>query len=609
MSEKSEDTLAFGKPAGAVTDDSSMEQFIKKQESQFATTLEFAGLVLDIRRRELRREGNAIPLYQRAFDALALLVSRREQVVTKEALLDALWPGQSVEENSVARIISDLRKALGIAADSIATVQGRGYRFDAPVRVRPNLNPRTSSPMQRSVAVLPFVAIGGSEAEKQLGFGLADALINRLSSLRNIAVRPTNSVMRYADGHNSAEAGRDLGVELVLSGSIRRQSDKIRITIQLIEIETEASVWAGQFDEAESDIFAMEDKIAARAIPRIASELVAAEADPATRGTENPQAYVLAQRGRYWLVRGHGVDAVSKAAECFREATELDPTFAAAHAGLANTYILGSIAAFAGRVEPPTTMIPMARAAAEAALRLDPNLGEAHAVLAHVACGYDWDWPVAKAAFRHALQLDPRKFQTHQAYAIGLCCAGEFETAIHQLEIARELEPGSMSVRVNFGFVFHCSRRGNMAVDELAACVALEPGFPYARYRLAAALEACGRFDEAFSHFNTLRAMPGAEVQGLVGMSCGSAIAGRQAEARSHVAELLAMSEKRYISAYFFAEIFTSLDEIDEAFLWLDKAYEERAMVMPSLRNNPRFDRLRNDPRYSVFERRVGYWQ
>jgi tetratricopeptide (TPR) repeat protein len=275
---------------------------------------------------------------------------------------------------------------------------------------------------------------------------------------------------------------------------------------------------------------------------------------------------------------------------------------------LANAYVARTIPAFTTWLQSPRTMIPLARAAAEQALRLVPDLSEAHGVLAHIAFGYDWDWALADATFRHALYLDPRNVLCRQSFAIGLCCAGEFDAALHQLELAREFDPGSMLVRTNLGFVFHCGRRPELAIAELAACLALEPAFAYARYRYGLALEAGGRREEALAQFELLRATPGAEVHGLVGSACGLALSGRVADAKACVAELLLLSERRYVSAYFLAEIFASLGDVTEAIAWLEKAYEERALIMPSLRNNPRFDSLRSDPRFKSLEIRVGFW-
>jgi TolB-like protein/tetratricopeptide (TPR) repeat protein len=570
---------------------------------------EFAGLRLDVARRELTRDGTSIALYPRAFDALILLVSRRGQVVTKETLLDTLWPGLHVEENSVAKVISDLRKSLGSAARIIATVQRRGYRLNTMVRVVPTrAEPSPTAPAKRTLAVLPFSSIGG-ESEKELAFGLSDALISRLSRLVDIVVRPASSVVRFCETDvTPVMAGTALRAALVLCGSVRRHRDTTRCSVQLVDVETEASVWAGRFDESASDVFAMEDAIAARVTPLLVDELARRETDSAARGTDNTEAYVLAQRGRYWLAKRHVSESAREAVECFKAAVALDPRFAAAYAGLANAYLVSTIPSFTTFLKPPRTMIPLAREAAEEALRLVPDLSEAHAVLAHIAFGYDWNWPAAKATFRHAIQLDPRNVFCRQSFAIGLCCAGDFDAALHQLELARELDPGSMAVRTNIGFVFHCWRRPDRAIAEMEACLALEPSFPYARYRYALALEARGRLDDALTQFVLLKDTPGAEVQGLVGTACGLALAGRGLEAQTCIDELLALSERRYVSAYFFAEIFASLGEVAQSIAWLRNAYDERALVMPSLRNNPRFDRLRGDPRFKSLEREVGFW-
>ena len=579
------------------------------EECPDAAVFEFAGLRLDVARRELKRDDACLTLHARAFDALVVLVSRRGEVVEKATLLDALWPGLSVEENSVAKLISDLRKALGPAARCIATVQRYGYRLDTPVRVVASGAGRGSGGLaKRALAVLPFSSLGG-ESEKQLAFGLADALISRLSRLNDIVVRPTSSVAGFSDAVvTPVSAGKALRVGMVLCGSVRRHGNMTRSSLQLVDVETEASVWAGQFDESASDIFAIEDAIAARVTPLLVDELARRETELARRGTDNAEAYILAQRGRYWLAKRHVSESAREAVECFKAAVALDTRFAAAYAGLAHAYMVSTIPSITAALKPPRTMIPLAREAAEQALHLQSDLSDAHGVLAHIAFGYDWNWPAANATFRHALQLDPRNVFCRQFFAIGLCCAGEFEAAVHQLEVARELDPGSMAVRSNLGFVLHCWRRPDQAIAEMEACLALDPAFPYARYRYALALEARGRLDDALAQFALLKHTSGAEVQGLVGSACGLALAGRLTEAKAEIARLLILSERRYVSGYFFAEIFASLRDVDQAIGWLEKAYDERALMMPSLRNNPRFDHLRSDPRFKSLELQVGFW-
>jgi TolB-like protein len=574
-----------------------------------AAVFEFAGLRLDVARRELTRGGSSVALYARAFDALVLLVSRRGEVVSKTMMLDALWPELSVEENSVAKLISDLRKALGPAARSIVTVQRHGYRLNTAVRVvSSGVERQLTDATRRALAVLPFSTIGG-DSDKQLAFGLADALISRLSQLNDIVVRPTSSVARFSDTDvRPLAAGKALRVGLVLCGSVRRHGDMTRISVQLVDVGTEASVWAGQFDESASDIFAMEDAIAARVTPLLVNELARRETELADRGTDNAEAYVLAQRGRYWLAKRHVTESAREAVECFKAAIALDQRFAAAHAGLAHAYLVSTIPSMTASLEPPRTMVPLAREAAEHALALDADLSEAHSVFAHIAFGFDWNWPAAKATFLHALQLDPRNVFCRQFFAIGLCCAGKFETALHQLELARELDPGSMAVRTNIGFVLHCWRRPDEAIAEMEACLALDPTYPYARYRYALALEARGRLDDALAQFALLKNTSGAEVQAIVGAACGLALGGRTTEANAQIDELLILSKQRYVSAYFFAEIFASLGDVAQSIEWLHQAYDERALLMPSLRNNPRFDRLRGDPRFKAIELQVGFW-
>ena len=569
---------------------------------------EFAGFRLDSARRVLERAGHPIALYPRAFDALQLLVERSNQLLPKDELLSQLWPGLVVEENSLARVISDLRKALGESADCIVTVARRGYRLDAEVRT---LTPVTSSlaPACKALAVLPFSAVGGTEDDKRLSFGMADALITRLSRIKEIAVRPTTSITRYLDATPSpGEIGRELRADVVLSGSVRRSSTQVRVTVQLIDVATEAALWADKFDEAPADVFAIEDSISERVADALAPELTGQERRSVIRRpTQNAEAYDLYLRGRFWLSRRTG-EALRKAVECFERAVLLDPQYALAHASIAEAYIFLSIASATIEAAPPREVVPLALAAAQRALAIDDKISEAHSVLGHIAHNFEWNWPAAEAALQRAISLGPNNAAAHQFYSMGLAGLGRTAKALAELEIARELAPTSIIVRANIGFTLYRARRYAEAVEELRNCVELAPESAYARYRFGLALQEAGQQAAALEQFEAMLHLPGAEVQALAGKAHVLAVTGCAKESRACVDRLHALARERYVSAYFFAEIHAGLGETEEAIRWLDRACEERAVPMTSLQVNPRFDALREHAGFQAIVRRMGLW-
>jgi TolB-like protein/Tfp pilus assembly protein PilF len=569
---------------------------------------EFVGLRLDVGRRVLERAGRPVPIYPRAFDALRLLAERNNQLLPKDELLALLWPGLVVEENSLARVISDLRKALGDSADCIVTVARRGYRLDAAVRTLPGAGAAVA-PHGKALAVLPFSAVDATEDDRRLSFGMADALITRLSRIKEIAVRPTTSIARYL-GSTAApgEIGRELRADVVLCGSVRRSAAQVRVTVQLIDVATEAALWGDKFDEAPADMFAIEDSISERVVDALAPELTGQERRALSRrATQNAEAYDLYLRGRFWLSRRTG-ETLRKAIECFERAVRLDPQYALAHASIAEAYVFLSIASATIEAAAPREVVPRALAAAQRALSIDDNLSEAHAVLGHVALNFDWDWPAAEAALQRAISLKPNNPNAHQFYAMGLASLGRTTEALAQMEVARELEPTSVIIRANIGFTLYRARRYDEAVQELRNCVALAPDSAYARYRFGLALQEAGQHAEALEQFEAMLQLPNAEVQALVSKAHLLAVSGRAQEARECLDRLRALASERYVSAYFLAEIHAGLGETDEAMRWLERAREERAVPMISLQVNPKFDCLREHAEFQAIVRRVGLW-
>ena len=566
---------------------------------------EFAGRRLDPARRQLTHAGKAVALFPRCFDALLLLVERRGELLDKDFLLEALWPGVVVDENSLAKVISELRRVLGEGpreGGCIATVPRRGYRFAAEVAVL-RADDRAPAPRGghapegiRALAVLPFVmAQPGDEAQ---GVGLADALITRLGQLRRTLLRPTSSVAKFAgSGISPAAAGRELVVDTVISGSVRRSGEVVRVSVQLVSVAEDAVTWAEKFDMPAGDPLALEDAVAERVAGALTLALARGEQPPQLRRyTDNADAYEHFMRGRYlWNKRTR--DSLMQSVQCFERAIAIDPRYALAYAGLATSWIHAGVRAALSRSFRPREAMPKARAAAEKALALDATLSEAHAALGQVLFIYEWKRDEGLRELRHAMELNPNDQNAAHWYALALAALGRFDESLMQMRRAREIDPLSLIVRANLGFILFRAGRHEEAIEYLRQTVALEPGFVLSRYRLGLACDAAGLYEEALENYRAMN--PNAEdTLAYTAIARTLALMGRHEEARQELARLLEFARSTYVPAALIAAIHAALGNTDAAFEFLERGIEERAVMLLWLPFDRHWDGLRRDPRF-----------
>ncbi len=291
---------------------------------------EFNGRRVDVARRQLLRDGAAVPMFPRCFDALLLLIERRGELLDKEFLMQSLWPSVIVDENSLAKVISEVRRALGEGPKEpgcIVTIPRRGYRFNANVSVRKNggATPANLAPEIRSLAVLPFVFHNPTVDDEILRIGLADALITRLGTLRKTLVRPTSSITKFVDVASPSQAGRELAVDAVIAGSVRRAGTMLRVSVQLVLVSDEAVSWAERFDIESAGALELEDSISERVATALTLALARGEAPPAPRRyTANAEAYEHYIRGRY-LITKRTRESVLEAVTRLERAIAIDP--------------------------------------------------------------------------------------------------------------------------------------------------------------------------------------------------------------------------------------------------------------------------------------------
>jgi TolB-like protein/tetratricopeptide (TPR) repeat protein len=568
---------------------------------------EFGPFRLDLDRRELSRAGTQVPLRAKSFELLAVLLEHAGAPVTKETLLSRVWSGVAVEENSIAKAISEVRRALGEGPRSsrfVRTLSGQGYCFAAAVE-------RIARPAQpRRIAVLPFSPLIGGEEHEYLAVGLADSLITRLSRLREVIVRPTRAILPFAGAaHDVVAAGRQLDVDSVLDGTVRRADDRVRVTAQLVDVSTGTVTWADTFDEPFSGVLSLEDVISERVAAALALVVTDQERRRLTkRHTGTPEAHEWDMKGRVHLARRTAADCWH-AIESFGRALKADPNDALAYSGIAEAYVALGVQALVMGGLPPSEAFPQAKAAIEQALKLDPQLADAHTARAQVSFLYDWRADEAARSHRAALDLDPRGAWTQHAWAMMLTFSGHHDSALAAMHQARQLDPLSPVINTNLGRVLYNARRYEEAVDQLQWTVARAPEVVIAHHRLALALDASHRLDEAIREFEcALRLSAGAPVPSA-SLACTYARSGRREDAEGILQSLVARSRTEYVAAPCIAELYVALDDHDRAFEWLDKAVEERSSMLVTMQTSHHYDPLRGDSRFARLVERVGIWK
>ena len=490
------------------------------------------------------------------------------------------------------------------------------YAEGRPVSAPPYFPPSTSAAAQevatdepttggRSIAVLPFKVLRVEEkGDEFLGMGLADAIITKLSNIHRIMVRPTSSVLKYFDGEHSAQvAGYELNVGFVLDGRIQRAGSRVRVTVQLVRVSDGAPFWATKFDEDFTDIFTVEDSISSQVAEALVPRLTGEEREALNkRETENAAAYQAYLKGRYHWSKFTD-ESLGLALEYFQEAARLDPNYAMAHVGIADFYVWAGVF----HRLAPRDCYPQAKAAAIRALQIDETLAEAHAVLAFAILCYDQDIPRAEELYRRSIELNANYANAHQWYSNLLTATGRFVEGEREIRRAVEINPLSPMDLAMLCWTLYQSGEFDRAISEAQRVIGIDPNFPISYIPLSAALERVGRYDEAIAAGRKAAELLPGTIVPLWALGHALAAAGRRDEAREILAEMHRTAmQGRYVSAYHSAIIHAGLDEPDEAFNCLEKAYRERDPWMTWLATEPKFKALHRDPRFGDLLARVG---
>jgi TolB-like protein/DNA-binding winged helix-turn-helix (wHTH) protein len=633
----------------------------EKTELSATRVLRFGVFQVNLAARELRKHGVRMRLPAQPFCVLSILLDRHGEIVSRDEMRDKLWDADTFVdyERSLNSAIRKLRAVLGDSQESpryIETVPRLGYRFIAPVaeissgeapltealepapagaakvvgrrgrnwflllgipavlltllagyllwsRVRVRPQPVGERLM---LAVLPFENLTGDAAQDYLSDGLTEEMIAQLGHLdpEHLGVIARTSVMHYKHTTEQVDQiGRELGVQYVLEGSLRREVDRVRITAQLVQMKDQTHIWSRQYDRELKSLLALQGEIAQETADEIQLTLGSRHklwaTDRKLASATSYQAYDLYLKGRYfWNKRTK--DGFHQAADYFQQSIVNDPNYARAYAGLADTFALMSSWSFV----PQTEAIPKARAAALRALQLDDSLAEAHTSLALIAENYDYDWQTAEKEYRRAIQLDPQYATAHQWYAECLSFQGRFTEALEESERARQLDPLSLIIATDHAVILYFARQYDRAIEQFRAVLAMEPNFGRAHMVVYPYVEK-GMFPEALAETAEWRrsdGSPASEVKAYVYARWGKQQQAERGLAQSKLESL----HQPGVLTFVVMEAYVATGKKNQALAMLEKSYREHSSLVTTLKVEPALDPLRGEPGFQELLRHIG---
>ncbi len=609
---------------------------------------EFGSYRLDPAQHILLHDGEIVPLTPKVFETLLVLVQNNGQVVDKDEFLHKVWSDAIVEEASLAKNVSLLRKVLSennSGGSFIETVPKRGYRFIAPVRQieteslekdqkpqKPNLlspgkkkigaaaltvllvsligfgiwfyrnnsNYPANAKQIESIAVLPFENASGDADLDYLSDGLSESLIDRLSALPQLKVIARNSSFKYR-GQNIdlQDAAHKLGVEAIVTGKVARRGDDLSIRVEMVDARENKHLWGEQYNRQAADLQTVQAEVARSVSEKLRLRLTGGQEQQLTkRATENAQAYQLYLTGAFHARRGTMED-YKKALDYYNQAVALDPNFALAFASMPAMY--SNLASTSGL--NPTDALAKGKAAAQRALELDETLAQAHNGLAHIK-RMEWDWSGAESEYKRAIELNPNFASAHSAYALYLAGMGRTDEALAENKQARELDPFRIVFQANEGGILFSARRYDEAVQVYQNVAKMQPDYPFAHIGLGHTYAAKGMYAEAISAYQTAVRLNGETTDSQIDIGYAYAMSGKRAEALAILKKL--ETSKKYVSPGGLTTLYAALGDKEAAFRSLERAYSERDIRLVSLKTDFHYDSLRSDPRFQDLIRRVG---
>jgi TolB-like protein/DNA-binding winged helix-turn-helix (wHTH) protein/Flp pilus assembly protein TadD len=610
--------------------------------------------------RELRREGMRVRLEGQPLAILEVLLERPGELVTREELQKRLWPEDTFVdfEHSLNAAVKRLRAGLNDSADQpryIETLARRGYRFVAPVggsvaeresekavvvppepqaqaavgsgrrllwlvvvaavcvlglagwgwRLWRNRQATPALPPVRSLAVLPLQNLSGDPTQEYLADGMTEELIGRLANIHGLRVISRTSAMHFKNTQLSVpEIAKTLGVDAIVEGSVIREGNQVRVHAQLIRGTSDEHIWAGEYQREYGSLLALQDEVARSIAERIEVSLTPEERQTlASTHPVDPEAHEDYLKGRYYFNQ-RTRDAMNKSIGFFQQAIAKDPKYALAYCGLADAYaLLGFRGGF-----PSKDALSRAKAAALKAIELDDTLAEPHASFAFIAETHEWDWATAEREYKRALELNPGDARAHHWYAGYLMYVGRFEEGIAEAKRARDLDPLSLPVNNALAGRLLVAGRIDEALAQLRQTLEMDPHYAPAHQTLGWAYLNMGKHHEAIQEFQQALQLSGADDKDIM-LDLGFAYAtvGNREEARRILTKLKKLHEQGLVPSGSIAILYGALGELDEAFAWLEKAYEERDPELTYLKvPGRRFAPLRHDARFQQMVHRMG---
>jgi TolB-like protein/Flp pilus assembly protein TadD len=549
---------------------------------------------------ELRRRGVVVRVHGQPLQILALLLKHHGALVTREALQTALWSdGTFVDyEHGVNAAVRRLRRVLEDEAAQpryIQTIARRGYRFSAPLDLQSGDARAHDSRRGRAIAVLPFDNETGEHDREYLADGMTERVINELALIHDLRVIARSAVFRYkGDRRNPRALGRRLGVQAVIAGSISKRGETtLSIRAELVSVESGFQLWGRCYERTPEDLAGLAQELVrdihtALEVHPSASELRRLRKPVTT----NALAHLAYLKGRYFLNRV-SEEGLRSAVDQFGAAIAADGRYGLAYCGLADCY---NLIAFMG-LDAPASVLPKARDAARAALRLDDELAEAHASLASVTKVYEWDWHRAELGYRRALSLNPSYAAAHRWYAAHLAATGRADDSRAAIERASALDPVSPIIATESAWNAYMARDFDAARSHAIDALGLQPEFAPAFYALGLACEQLGSHDEALQALRSAASqIPNPAV--IAAEAHLLAVMDRKDEALALVARLEQWSRQRYVAPYWFAIAAAGLDDPQAGLAWLERAFTEHDVWLVWLKTEPRLDPFRAEARF-----------
>lgn len=519
---------------------------------------------------------------------------------------------------SAAELLADLRRVpfSGSGRGLSQRNEGQALAAERETKILPiasgvlgrgsQLRPGRTRRAIDSLAVLPFANDLGDPETDYLADGITESVINSLSVLPKMRVVPRSTAFRYQGSTlEPIEIGRRLGVRAIFTGRVLQVADSLVFTTELIDVANESQIWGEQYRRELTDIFALQNEIAADISEKLKLRLTGAQKKQLQkRYTENTEAYQYYLKGRYFVITKRTEEWIKKGIDNFQLAIDLDPNYALAYAGIAEAY--GFLASSTGGWRPKDAF-PKAKAAAEKALQIDDSLAEAHCSLGFSRLLFDWDFPAAAAEFQKAMRLNPNFPTALDGYGFYLKVVGQFDEAIEKGKQALSLDPLSAFAHVSLGYAYYFARDFERAFEECQRALEMDPRSSFAYRTIGQSLMQLGKVEDGLTALRQAVefATGGSVFSSALGFAYG--VSGYTDEAWAILQRLEAQRRRQYVPAFDISVIHLALGQIDEALKWLEVAVDERSGFIPFLNVEPMVDILRPDPRFQEILRRVGF--